>query len=85
MLQADVVLQGDAGEVLPAVQRHEDGPRPAGTPLRHRSAQCQRAGVRRVRHLQGRAGQYTDQCTNFQNTSHFPLLDFNIKIRKTKS
>ncbi|KAJ4919886.1 hypothetical protein JOQ06_018505 [Pogonophryne albipinna] len=28
--QADAVLQSDSGEVLPAVQCHEDGPRPPG-------------------------------------------------------
>ena len=57
--QADAVLQGDAGEVVPSVQCDEDGPRPPWTPLSYRTAERQRAGVCRVRHLQRGAGQYT--------------------------
>lgn len=56
VFQADAFLQGDLGEVLPAVQRHEDGSCPTRTPLGDWPAQRQRAGLRRVRHLQGRAG-----------------------------
>ncbi|KAF3850605.1 hypothetical protein F7725_012377 [Dissostichus mawsoni] len=36
---ADAVLQSDSGEVLPAVQCHEDGPRPPRTSLCHREAE----------------------------------------------
>ncbi|CAF88686.1 unnamed protein product, partial [Tetraodon nigroviridis] len=68
--QADVVLQGDAGEVLPAVQRHEDGPRPPRAPLRHRTAQRQRAGVRAVRHLPGRAGTRAHTHTHTHTHTH---------------
>lgn len=54
--QAPVVLQSDSGKVLPAVQCHEDGSLPTGSPLGHREAQRQRPCSVGVRHLQRRAG-----------------------------
>ena len=57
--QADAVLPGDPREVLPPVQRHEDGPRPPRTPLCDWPAQRQRPGLRRVCHLPRRAGTVT--------------------------
>lgn len=57
--QTDAVLSSHSGEVLPTVQCHEDGPRPPRTPLGDRAAERQRPGLRRVRHLQRRAGKQT--------------------------
>lgn len=55
--QADAVLPSHSWQVLPAVQRHENGPRAPRTPFCDREAERKRAGLRRIRHLQRRAGE----------------------------
>lgn len=54
--QADAVLPSHSREVLPTVQRHENGPRAPGAPFCDWEAECKRTGLCRVRHLQRRAG-----------------------------
>lgn len=54
--QANAAVPGDIGQIIPAVQCHEDGPCSTGTPLGHRAPERGGALVPRVCYLPRRAG-----------------------------
>lgn len=56
LTQAVALLSCNIGQVLPAVQCHENGSFSPRTSLSDREAQCEWIGIGRIRHLQRRAG-----------------------------